>query len=37
MPTGGMGPNEISHFNLQEPARVQVLGLSLFNLTVILS
>lgn len=29
MPTGGLGPNEISHFNLQEQARIQVLGLSL--------
>lgn len=33
----GLDPNEIAHFYLQEQAPIQVLGLSLFNLTVILS
>lgn len=33
MPTGGLGPNEISHFNLQEQAHIQVPGLPLFNLS----
>lgn len=31
----GLDPNEIPHFNLQEQACTQVLGLSLFNLIVI--
>lgn len=36
-PSWGLDPNEISCFFLQEQAPTQVLGLSLFNLIVILS
>lgn len=37
VPTWGLDSNAISHFSLQEQAPSQVLGFSLFNLTVILS
>lgn len=37
VPTWGLDSNVISHFSLQEEAPSQLLGFSLFNLTVILS